>query len=100
MKPNYIKTNGEKPLLSLTIWPHRSCSKKTFLLILAMIGFILIVPTFLFLNISFALSILPFSLLSILLLFFVGNKNFNDALLTEKLKIYPKKNNFRKKRAK
>ena len=26
-----------------------------------------------------------------LLLFFVGNKNFNDALLIEKLKIYPKK---------
>ena len=46
---------------------------------------------FLFLNIGFALSILPFSLLSILLLFFVGNKNFNDALLIEKLKIYPKK---------
>ena len=62
MKPNYIETNGEEPLLSLTIWPHRSCSKKTFLLVLAMIGFILIVPTFLFLNIGFALSILPFSL--------------------------------------
>ena len=66
MKPNYIEPNGEEPLLSLTIWPHRSCSKKTFLLVLAMVGFILIVPTFLFLKIGFALSILPFSLLSLL----------------------------------
>ena len=99
MKPNYSEAIGEEPLLSLTIWPHRSCTKKTFLLIIVIIGFILIAPTFLFLNIGFALSILPFSLLSIFLLFFVGNKNFNDALLTEKLKIYPKKNNFRKKRA-
>ena len=76
MKPNYIETNGEEPLLSLTIWPHRSCSKKNFLLVLTMIGVILIVPTFLFLNIGFALSILPFSLLSILLLFFANNKKF------------------------
>ena len=91
MKPNKNEVNGDVPLLSLTIWPHRSCSKKTFLLIIVIIGFILIAPTFLFLNIGFALSILPFSLLSIFLLFFVGNKNFNDALLIEKLKIYPKK---------
>ena len=91
MMPNYNETEGEEPLLSLTIWPHRSCSKKTFTLILGIIGFILIAPTFLFLNISFALSILPFSILSIFLLFFVGNKNFKDALLIEKLKIYPKK---------
>ena len=91
MKPNYNETIGEEPLLSLIIWPHRSCNKKTFRLILIIIGFILIAPTFLFLNIGFALSILPFSLLSIFLLFFVGNKNFNDALLIEKLKIYPKK---------
>ena len=63
MKPNKNEVNGDVPLLSLTIWPHRSCSKKTFLLVLAMVGFILIVPTFLFLKIGFALSILPFSLL-------------------------------------
>ena len=79
------------PILSLTIWPHRSCDRKTFRLILVVIGFILIAPTFLFLNLSFALSILPFSLLSILILSLVGNKNFNDALLIEKLQIYPKK---------
>ena len=91
MKPNYNETIGEEPLLSLIIWPHRSCNKKTFRLILVIIGFILIAPTFLFLKIGFALSILPFSLLSLFLLFFVGNKNFNDALLIEKLKIYPKK---------
>ena len=85
------KLNREEPLLSLTIWPHRSCDRKTFLLILFIISFILIIPSFLFLSLSFAISILPFSLLSIFLFFFVGNKNFNDALLIEKLKIYPKK---------
>ena len=85
------KLSREEPLLSLIIWPHRSCDRKTFLLILFIISFILIIPSFLFLNLSFAISILPFSLLSIFLFFFVGNKNFNDALLIEKLKIYPKK---------
>ncbi len=85
------KLNREEPLLSLTIWPHRSCDRKTFILILFIISFILIIPSFLFLSLSFAISILPFSLLSIFLFFFVGNKNFNDALLIEKLKIYPKK---------
>ena len=91
MRPKKRESYSEEPLLSLTIWPHRSCDRKTFSKLLICIGLILILPTFLFLNISFALSILPFSLLSVLLLFVVGNKNFNDALLTENLKIYPKK---------
>ena len=84
-------SNHEEPILYLTIWPHRSCDKKTFGLILVFIGIILVIPSFLFLNIFFALSILPFSLSSILVLYLVGNKNFNDALLIEKLIIYPKK---------
>ena len=91
MNPKIKEDPFVDPILSLTIWPHRSCDRKTFRLILAVIGFILVAPTFLFLNLSFALSILPFSLLSILILSLVGNKNFNDALLIEKLKIYPKK---------
>ena len=82
---------NEGPLLSLTIWPHRSCDKKTFSLILVFVGITLVLPTFLFLNIFFALSILPFSLSTILILYLVGNKNFNDACLIEQLKIYPKK---------
>ena len=91
MKYKKKEDPSEDPLLSLTIWPHRSCDRKTFRLISVVIGFILVAPTFLFLNIGFALSILPFSLLSILILSLVGNKNFNDALLIEKLQIYPKK---------
>ena len=80
----------EKPILSLVIWPHRSCDKKTFSFVLFIIGLVLILPTVLFLSKELAFSILPFSIISILLLFFVGNKNFNDARLTEKLKIYSK----------
>tara|TARA_A100001011_G_scaffold390175_1_gene473068 strand:+ start:833 stop:1342 length:510 start_codon:yes stop_codon:yes gene_type:complete len=90
MKTVAFNIKEDKPVLSLTIWPHRSCDKKTFSLILLCISLILIAPSFLFLKIELALSILPFSLFSIMLLFFVGNKNFNDALLIEKLKIYPK----------
>ena len=84
-------SKNEDPILSLTIWPHRSCDKKTFSLILVFIGITLVLPTFLFLNIFFALSILPFSLSSVLILYLVGNKNFNDGRLIEKLIIYPKK---------
>ena len=84
-------SKNEEPILSLTIWPHRSCDKKTFSLILVLVGITLVLPTFLFLNIYFALSILPFSLSSVLILYLVGNKNFNDARLIEKLIIYPKK---------
>ena len=88
----YMKNSkNDDPVLSLTIWPHRSCDKKTFGLILVFVGFILVLPTFLFLNIYFALAILPFSLSSLLILYLVGNKNFNDARLIEKLIIYPKK---------
>lgn len=81
----------KEPILSVTIWPHRSCDRKTFSLILIFVGIILILPHFLFLNIVFALSILPFSLISILILYLVANKNFNDARLIEKLIIYPEK---------
>ncbi len=81
----------DHPILSLTIWPHRSCDRKTFNSILSLIMIILVLPTFVFLNLWFALSILPFSLISILILYLVANKNFNDACLTEKLRIYPEK---------
>ena len=84
-------SKNEDPILSLTIWPHRSCDEKTFSLILVFVGIILVLPSFLFLNVFFALSILPFSLSSVLILYLVGNKNFNDARLIEKLIIYPKK---------
>ena len=91
-------SKNDDAVLSLSIWPHRSCDKKTFGLILVFVGFILVLPTFIFLNIFFALSILPFSLSSLLILYLVGNKNFNDARLIEKLIIYPKKNYTREKR--
>ena len=58
MKPNYSEAIGEEPLLSLTIWPHRSCDEKTFSLILVFVGIILVLPSFLFLK-PCALELVP-----------------------------------------
>ena len=50
----------------------------------------LFLPPLLLLNIELVISILPFSLITISLLYLLGEKNFRDGKLKEKLEIYPK----------
>ena len=80
---------NQNALLSLTIWPHRSCSKKMFqtVIILTTIG--LTIPSLLIFKFEFLLATLPFSFITIALLIFFSKINFTDAQLKETLKIFP-----------
>lgn len=81
----------DKAILSLTIWPHRSCTRGIFHFITLLTALTLLLPPLLFLNVELAFAILPFSLISISLLYLLGEKNFRDGKLKEKLEIFPKK---------
>ena len=80
----------DNKLLAITLWPHRSCSRTSFRLVIAMSAVALLLPSSLMFNSSLALHILPFSLVVILLFYLVSEKNFRDGRLQEKLWIDPK----------
>ena len=87
---NISNWSGET-ILSLTIWPHRSCSKKTFHVVILLIAFVLLIPPLLFLELKFAVAILPFSLVSVSLLYLFCERSFQDSKLSETLKIFPER---------
>mgnify|MGYP001162273587 FL=1 len=91
MVRNNISNRNDETILSLTIWPHRSCTRRTFHLVIVLIAFVLLMPPLVFLELKFAFHILPFSLISVSLLYVFCEKNFKDSQLNETLKIFPER---------
>ncbi len=89
MTTTNIKRANDKAILSITIWPHRSCSRENFHLLILFIACGLLLPPLLFFDLRLALSILPFSFVSISLLLFFSEKNYLDSQLRERLRIFP-----------
>jgi uncharacterized membrane protein len=85
-----IKKNlGRVPLLSLTLWPNRSMSKKTFynmMLILSGTMMITIIP---FIGSNTILLILPFSVLTLISLFVSIILNYRSGRIRESVRIWP-----------
>ena len=81
----------DRAILSLTIWPHRSCTRENFHFITLLTALTLLLPPLLFLKLELTFAILPFSLISIFLLYLFGEKNHHDGKLKEKLEIFPQK---------
>ena len=81
MNKSELGKEVEKAVLSLTIWPHRSCSKRNFQFAIFLIALGLMFPSFLLYNLKLDLTILTFSLITIILLFISCEKTFKDAQL-------------------
>ena len=77
------------PLLSLTLWPHRSMDKKTFYNIMIVLSGAMMIPVIPFIGKTGLFLVLPFSCVTLLLLFFFIMLNYRAGRLYESIKIWP-----------
>ena len=91
-----LTTNNEKKhysgaplLLNMTLWPNRSLNKKTFIVLMFVTFGAMMIPIIPFLGTKTVLVVLPFSIITILLLFFSFMLNYQDGKLYESIKIWP-----------
>ena len=77
------------PLLSLTLWPHRSMDKKTFYNIMIVLSGAMMIPVIPFIGKTGVLLVLPFSSVTLILLFFFIMLNYRAGRLYESIKIWP-----------
>ena len=91
-----LETNNEKTessdaplLLNMTLWPNRSLDKKTFVLLMVVTFGAMMIPIIPFLGTKTVLIVLPFSIITILLLFFSIVLNYQHGKLYENIKIWP-----------
>jgi uncharacterized membrane protein len=80
---------GATPLLSLTLWPHRSMDKKTFYNLMIVLSGAMMIPVIPFIGKTGIFLVLPFSSVTLLLLFFFIMLNYRAGRLYESIKIWP-----------
>tara|TARA_A100001011_G_C14213535_1_gene800980 strand:- start:486 stop:983 length:498 start_codon:yes stop_codon:yes gene_type:complete len=81
---------SEAPLLlNMTLWPNRSLDKKTFVLLMVVTFGAMMIPIVPFVGTKTILIVLPFSIITILLLFFSIILNYQHGKLYENIKIWP-----------
>ena len=83
------RDSGADPLLNMTLWPNRSLEKKSFYILIIMTLSAMMIPIIPFLGTNFLLVILPFSLVTVLLLFLSIALNYETGKLYENVKIWP-----------
>ena len=81
--------SGVPPLLNMTLWPNRSLNKKTFLGLMGVTFGGMMIPIIPFIGTKTLLVLLPFSVITILLLFFSILLNYQAGKLYENIKIWP-----------
>ena len=86
--PNLNSKEGD-PLLSLTLWPHRSLEKTVIFKLIVIIYCVMLIPILPFLTLNTMLIFLPFSLLPMFLLYFCLHLNLKEAKLYESINIWP-----------
>ena len=85
-----LKENeGAAPLLSLTLWPHRSMDKKTFYNIMIVLCGAMMIPIIPFIGKKGIFLVLLFYSVTLLLLFFFIMLNYRAGKLYESIKIWP-----------
>jgi uncharacterized membrane protein len=77
---------GATPLLSLTLWPHRSMDKKTFYNIMIVLSGAMMIPVIPFIGKTGIFLVLPFSSVTLILLFFFIMLNYRSGRLYESIK--------------
>lgn len=77
------------PLLDLTLWPHRSMSKRTFYKLMVMLFGAMMFPIIPFIGTQTLLLVLPFSFITLFLLFVSMLINYRSGRLYESITIWP-----------
>lgn len=79
----------DPPILALTIWPHRSLTRRGFIGVLVLVAAGLAMPLIPLIGTSAAWGLLPFLLAALLGLYVAIRRSFADARLTEELRLWP-----------
>ena len=77
------------PLLRLTLWPNRSLTKKQFLALMLITLFAMMIPVIPFVGTQTVIILLPFSLITLLLLFISILLSYRSGKLYERVTIWP-----------
>ena len=83
------KQPGSAPLLTLTLWPNRSMEKKTFYSMMLVLSGAMMIPVIPFVGTKILLLVLPFSLITLSLLFLSVMMNYRAGRLHESITIWP-----------
>jgi uncharacterized membrane protein len=88
-RPPDAPARTDPPLIVLTLWPHRSLSRRGFRWVLVIAGIGLTVPLVPLWGTPVALGLAPFLLLALLGLYLAIRRSYFDGRLTEELRLWP-----------
>jgi uncharacterized membrane protein len=80
---------GDPPVLALTLWPHRSLSRRGWTVVLTLLAFGLAVPLVALVGTGAAWVMLPFLAGALVALFLAVRRSHLDARLVEELRLWP-----------
>lgn len=80
---------SDAPVLALTLWPHRSLSRRGFAWVLALLAAGLSLPLIGLMGTHAAWGMLPFLLTALLGLYAALRRSYFDGRLTEELRLWP-----------
>jgi uncharacterized membrane protein len=80
---------SDPPVMELSLWPHRSLSVRGWRIFLALLTAGLSVPLFFLVGSMAAWGMLPFLVAALLAVYWAMRRNFDDAKLTEELRLWP-----------
>ena len=83
------KKLGSAPLLALTLWPNRSMGKQSFYSMMLVLFGAMMIPVIPLIGSKTILLVLPFSLITLSLLFFSVMMNYRAGKLYESITIWP-----------
>ncbi len=79
----------DAPMLRLTLWPHRSLSRRGFAWVIGLVASGLALPLVALAGSSAAWGLLPFLIATLLALYAAIQRSYADARLTEELRLWP-----------
>lgn len=79
----------DPPLLALTLWPHRSLSRRGFRRFLALTAAGLAVPVLPLIGTPVGWALMPFLLAMLLAVYFAIERSYADGKLVEELRLWP-----------
>jgi len=80
--------DGDQPALRLTVWPHRSLSRKGFVIFISVTFAMLMIPLLAFLGTIALWALLPYLMGSLALTWYLIQRSYQDGTLREDLTIW------------
>jgi uncharacterized membrane protein len=79
----------DPPVLALTLWPHRSLSRRGFVRVLILVAVGLALPVVPFIGSKIIFGLLPFVIGALLALYLALRRSYFDGRLTEVVRLWP-----------